>query len=112
MSIRRPVSDWLPYGLSLVLAVTGVLVAAVAFAQQPNIVIINLDDMGWGDFGVYGSAHSQTPNINALASQGTRFTQYYSGAPICSPSRASLIHRASMRLAPISTRLSTTRRRI
>ena len=64
---------------------------ASAFAQQPNIVIINIDDMGWGDFGVYGSQHSQTPNINALATQGTRFTQFYSGAPICSPSRTSLL---------------------
>jgi arylsulfatase A-like enzyme len=59
-------------------------------AQQPNIVIINIDDMGWGDFAVYGSQHSQTPNIDSLAAQGTRFTQFYSGAPICSPSRASL----------------------
>ncbi len=58
--------------------------------QQPNIVIINLDDMGWGDFGAYGSQYSQTPNINELAAQGTRFTQFYSGAPICSPSRAAL----------------------
>ena len=48
-------------------------------AQQPNIVIVNIDDMGWGDFHVYGSAYSQTPNIDALASQGTRFTQFYNG---------------------------------
>ena len=41
-----------------------------SFAQQPNIVIINIDDMGWGDFGVYGSEHSQTPNIDALAAAG------------------------------------------
>jgi uncharacterized sulfatase len=60
-------------------------------AQQPNIVIINIDDMGWGDFNVYGSAYSQTPNIDQLAAQGTRFTQFYSGAPICSPSRAALM---------------------
>jgi arylsulfatase A-like enzyme len=65
--------------------------ANASFAQQPNIVIISIDDMGWGDFGVYGSTHSQTPNINSLANQGTRFTQFYAGAPICSPSRASLL---------------------
>lgn len=57
---------------------------------QPNIIIVNLDDMGWGDFGAYGSDFSQTPNIDQLAVQGTRFTQYYSGAPICSPSRAAM----------------------
>ena len=72
------------------LAIITLCAANAASAQQPNIVIINIDDMGWGDFGVYGSDHSQTPNINALANQGTRFTQFYSGAPICSPSRASL----------------------
>jgi len=76
--------------LRFVLAIVGAFVSAALFAQQPNIVIINIDDMGWGDFGAYGSAYSQTPNINALANQGTRFTQFYSGAPICSPSRASL----------------------
>ena len=70
--------------------------AAVSFlysevpAQQPNIVVVNIDDMGWGDFHAYGSAYSQTPNIDALASQGTRFTQFYNAAPICSPSRAGL----------------------
>ncbi|MCA9235696.1 MAG: sulfatase-like hydrolase/transferase [Planctomycetales bacterium] len=57
---------------------------------QPNIVIVNIDDMGWGDIGAYGSQYSNTPNIDQLATEGTRFTQFYSGAPICSPSRASL----------------------
>src|SRR4051812_13063398 len=65
--------------------------SAVSIGQQPNIVLINIDDMGWGDFHVYGSAYSQTPNIDALASQGTRFTQFYTAAPICSPSRAGLM---------------------
>jgi uncharacterized sulfatase len=60
-------------------------------AQQPNIVIVNIDDMGWGDFHSYGSSYSQTPNIDQLAAQGTRFTQFYTGAPICSPSRAALM---------------------
>jgi arylsulfatase A-like enzyme len=66
-------------------------VSTTLLAQQPNIVIINIDDMGWGDFNVYGSAYSQTPNIDQLSAQGTRFTQFYSGAPICSPSRAALM---------------------
>src|SRR5690349_20714563 len=64
--------------------------ASAAHAAGPNIVIVNIDDMGWGDFGAYGSEYSQTPNINQLAAAGTRFTQFYSGAPICSPSRAAL----------------------
>lgn len=64
--------------------------AAAARAAGPNIVIVNIDDMGWGDFGAYGSEYSQTPNIDQLAAAGTRFTQFYSGAPICSPSRAAM----------------------
>ena len=71
--------------------VAGCAIGSSALAQQPNVVIVNIDDMGWGDFNVYGSAYSQTPNIDRLASQGTRFTQFYTGAPICSPSRAALL---------------------
>ena len=91
MIIRRVIIILRERVALLFVAMIGLFGAALAFAQQPNIVIINIDDMGWGDFGVYGSQHSQTPNINALANQGTRFTQFYSGAPICSPSRASLL---------------------
>jgi arylsulfatase A-like enzyme len=75
----------------IALVIGSVWLASVASAQQPNIVIINIDDMGWGDFGAYGSAYSQTPNIDQLATEGTRFTQFYTGAPICSPSRAALL---------------------
>src|SRR5262245_56832486 len=64
---------------------------APAPAQQPNIVVVNIDDLGWGDFHVYGSTYAQTPNIDRLAAQGTRFTQFYSAAPICSTSRAALL---------------------
>jgi uncharacterized sulfatase len=90
MAIREYLRIALLHSLQVMLAVIGALGASSLCAQQPNVVIINIDDMGWGDFGAYGSAHSQTPNIDALADQGTRFTQFYSGAPICSPSRASL----------------------
>jgi arylsulfatase A-like enzyme len=77
--------------LPLVATIATHYLSTLALAQQPNIVIINIDDMGWGDFHVYGSAYSQTPNIDQLAAQGTRFTQFYTGAPICSPSRAALL---------------------
>lgn len=90
MRVRQPICRLLLISLGVALTFFLAIGSRPSFAQQPNIVIINIDDMGWGDFGVYGSAHSQTPNINALASEGTRFTQFYSGAPICSPSRASL----------------------
>jgi arylsulfatase A len=58
--------------------------------QPPNIVIIYADDMGYGDLHSYGSDLS-TPNIDRLASEGTRFTNWTSANPVCSPSRASLL---------------------
>ncbi len=58
--------------------------------QPPNIVIIYADDMGYGDLHVYGSDLS-TPNIDKLAGEGVRFTNWTSANPVCSPSRASLL---------------------
>ncbi len=57
---------------------------------RPNIILILTDDMGYGDVGCYGGNFAPTPNIDRLAREGIRFTQYYSAAPICSPSRAGL----------------------
>jgi arylsulfatase A len=69
------------------LACTPLLRGAV---QPPNVVIIYADDMGYGDLHVYGSDLS-TPNIDKLASEGVRFTNWTSANPVCSPSRASLL---------------------
>jgi arylsulfatase A len=71
----------------------------MAFAQdQPavtskplNVVLILADDLGWGELGCYGQEKIPTPNIDALAAAGTRFTQFYSGAPVCAPSRCVLM---------------------
>lgn len=59
--------------------------------EQPNIIFILTDDMGYGDLTCYNSDQIQTPNIDKLASEGTRFTQYYSPAPLCSPARTGLL---------------------
>lgn len=59
--------------------------------RKPNIVILYSDDQGYGDVGCYGAADMQTPHIDSLAASGSRFTSWYSNAPICSPSRASLL---------------------
>jgi arylsulfatase A-like enzyme len=64
---------------------------AGATAVRPNVIVILADDMGPGDLGCYGGKQAPTPRIDRLASEGTRFTQYYSASPICSPSRAGLI---------------------
>lgn len=58
--------------------------------RPPNVVLIYCDDLGYGDVGVYGSK-IRTPNIDRLAAEGTRFTQFYSANPVCSPSRAALL---------------------
>lgn len=59
--------------------------------SMPNILFILLDDLGWRDLGCYGSSFYETPNIDRLAAQGLRFTDAYAAAPVCSPTRASLL---------------------
>ena len=61
------------------------------FAEKPNIIFILADDLGYGELGAYGQAHIQTPNLDQLAKEGLRFTQHYSGSPVCAPSRAALL---------------------
>ena len=64
---------------------------SLAAAQHPNIVIIFADDLGYGDLGVYGHPSIRTPNLDRMAADGIRFTQFYSAASVCSPSRAALL---------------------
>ena len=59
-------------------------------SNPPNIVMIFIDDMGWGDLGCYGNPDIKTPNIDALAERGIRFEQFYVASPICSPSRVAV----------------------
>src|SRR5881398_636236 len=74
---------------SLVLATWCPLVAAAAEPARPNVVVILSDDMGFSDLGCYGS-EIQTPNLDALAAGGVRFTQFYNTARCC-PTRACLL---------------------
>ena len=62
-----------------------------AAAQQPNIVFILADDLGWSELGCYGNRFNETPHLDRLAKQGMRFTQAYAAAPVCSPYRAALL---------------------
>jgi arylsulfatase A-like enzyme len=59
--------------------------------DRPNIVFILIDDLGWSDLGCSGSRYYETPNIDRLAGQGMRFTDAYAAAPVCSPTRASIL---------------------
>ncbi len=58
---------------------------------HPNIIYIYADDMGIGDVGCYGQQYIKTPNIDRMAEEGIRFTQHYTGAPICAPARCTLL---------------------
>ncbi len=62
-----------------------------AQARRPNLVVLYADDMGWGDVGFNGRTSWTTPNLDRLASQGTVFTRWYTGSPLCAPSRACLL---------------------
>ncbi|MYF39398.1 MAG: sulfatase-like hydrolase/transferase [Rhodothermaceae bacterium] len=64
---------------------------AVASAQQPNIVLIVADDLGYGDLSSYGAEDLHSPALDSLAASGIRFTQFYANSPVCSPTRASLL---------------------
>ena len=59
--------------------------------DRPNIILIMADDLGYGDISCYGSTKINTPNIDALADGGMKFTDYHSNCPVCSPTRAALL---------------------
>ncbi|MBW3598024.1 MAG: sulfatase-like hydrolase/transferase [Planctomycetes bacterium] len=67
------------------------LLAAASFAaEKPNFIVINVDDLGYGDIGPFGSELNRTPHLDQMAQQGRKLTCFYA-APVCSPSRASLM---------------------
>ena len=59
--------------------------------EQPNIILIMADDLGYGDIGCYGNDDIKTPNLDKLASEGLRFTDFHSNGAVCSPTRAALL---------------------
>ena len=66
--------------------------ALTAQAQRkPNIIFIHADDLGYGDLSCYGQKKFMTPNLDRMAREGTRFTDYYAGNTVCAPSRAALM---------------------
>jgi arylsulfatase len=80
--------------------IAGILLVAIAGCHQkeqnvqkqhPNIIYILADDLGYAELGCYGQEKIETPNIDALAENGMRFTQHYAGAPVCAPSRCVLL---------------------
>lgn len=64
---------------------------AAQSARRPNVLVILVDDLGYGDLGSYGARDLRTPNIDALVASGVRFDNFYANSPVCSPTRAALM---------------------
>jgi arylsulfatase A len=60
-------------------------------ARPPNVVLVVADDLGWGDLGAFGNPTIRTPRLDALAAEGQKWTSFYSGESVCTPSRAALL---------------------
>src|SRR5512138_70432 len=73
------------------LGLLGLTALSLLGADKPNIVIILADDLGYGDLGCYGHPTIRTPNLDRMAAEGMRFTDFYSAAEVCTPSRAALL---------------------
>lgn len=65
--------------------------AQCSWEARPNFVVMVMDDMGWGDLGIFGQPAKETPNLDEMASEGMLFTDFYAANPVCSPSRAALL---------------------
>ena len=62
-----------------------------AMSRRPNVILINCDDLGYGDLSCYGSTQHETPVLDHMASEGARLTDFYMASPVCSPSRAAML---------------------
>jgi arylsulfatase len=91
LSLRRLASQLGVLLALTVIAATPALLAATPPAPPPNIVLIYADDLGYGDLGCYGAKDIQTPHIDRLATEGTRFTSFYVSQSVCTASRAALM---------------------
>jgi arylsulfatase A-like enzyme len=87
-------------------AVPVLLYGAVKEPTAPNVILVLIDDMGWADSDLYGSGYYETPNMRRLAKEGMLFTDAYAAAPLCSPTRASIMsgqHPARIRMTTAIT---------
>lgn len=89
--LRAASESKLFHHLLVAATIVGSLATSAPAATKPNIIVIVADDLGWHDLTVQGATDLKTPNIDALATNGVRFTRGYVTAPVCSPSRAGLM---------------------
>jgi arylsulfatase A-like enzyme len=75
----------------IILIIQGFLVLASKKTKRPNIILVMADDQGWGQTGYSNHPILKTPNLDKMAENGLRFNRFYAGAPVCSPTRASVL---------------------
>ena len=90
--------------------ITGMLLSTPlqSAEQPPNVIIVFADDLGYGDLGCFGHPTIRTPELDRMAREGMKLTQFYSAAPVCTPSRAALM---TGRL-PARNGMCSTKRRV
>ena len=81
----------LPMLRPLLLTLTLLWLQGLKAAETPNLVVIFMDDLGYGDIGCFGAKGYQTPRIDSLAAEGRKFTQFHVAQPVCSASRTALL---------------------
>jgi arylsulfatase len=99
ISLKKPLSQWLKIGSLFFLFPTLFLIScqnsestsSINNESKPNILFIMADDLGYGELGCFGQEKIETPHIDALAKSGKKFTQFYTGAPVCAPARCILL---------------------
>ena len=74
----------------LILFFSTLFLTSLTSAKKPNVILVFIDDMGWGDFSCFGNTAAKTSHIDCLAHEGIRFEQFYVNSPICSPSRVAI----------------------
>lgn len=97
-----------PLLIALLIPSTLIVIARPVAASEPDIILIVADNLGHGDVGCYGCPDIETPNIDRIAAQGVRLTQFYSNGPECSPTRTALLTgRYQQRLPGLECALGT-----
>ncbi|MEE3200173.1 MAG: sulfatase-like hydrolase/transferase, partial [Planctomycetota bacterium] len=91
-----------------ILFLLGSLGSSLSAADKPNFVVIFCDDLGYGDLGCFGNPVIRTPHLDRMAAEGQRWTNFYVGASVCTPSRAALL---TGRL-PVRNGMMSARRRV
>ena len=78
--------------LFIILLVFALANNAKANSSRPNIILIMCDDLGWGDVGFNGNKIIKTPHLDTMANSGIKFDRFYAAAPVCSPTRGSVLN--------------------